>query len=105
MQRLPKELPALLHLVGGHEMQAGVIRVLRVRLGEPRCQLGEDRIVGPCFARWTGLRELGQPQFQALVAWVAAQQSVQCRGAGAGQAGDEDRRGDRHLGVLRVLLP
>ena len=36
---------------------------------------------------------------------VGAHQPVQSGGSGAGQSGDEDRPFDRHVGVLRVLLP
>ena len=105
VHRLPQQLPALLDLVGGHVVQSGVVRVLVVRLLEPGIEFGENRVLRPGFPRRPGLGEFGQPQFQALVARVAAQQPMQCGGAGAGQSGDEDRGGDRHLGVLRILLP
>ena len=105
MQRLPQQLPAFLQLVCGHEMQAGVVRVLLVVLGELRVELAVKRVGFPGFARRTRLRELGQPQVQTLMRRVGADQPVQRRGAGAHQAGDEDRPFDGDVGVLRVLLP
>ena len=105
MQRLTQQLPALLDLVGGHVVQTHVFRVFVVRLGELRVQLLENRVLRPGFAGRARLRELGQPQFEPLVAGVGREQPVQRRGTGAGQAGDEDRPLDRHVGVLRILLP
>ena len=86
-------------------MQPGVVRVLVVRLGELRVELLENRVLRPGFARRARLREFGQPQLQALMPRIGAQQPMQRGGAGAGQAGDEDRPLDRDIGVLRVLLP
>ena len=76
MQRLAQQLPALLDLVGGHEVQTGVLRVLVVRLREPGIELTENRVLRPGFARRARLRELGQPQFEALVSRVGAHQPV-----------------------------
>ena len=67
MQRLAQQLPALLDLVGGHVVQPGVVRVLVVRLGELRVELLENRVLRPGFARWARLRELSEPQLEALV--------------------------------------
>ena len=67
MHRLAQQLPALLHLVGGHVVQPGVIRVLRVGLLEPRVELREDRVLRPGFAGAGGAGELHEPQFQPLV--------------------------------------
>ena len=105
MQRLPQQLPALLDLVGGHEVQAGVIAVFVVRLVKRASSSGEHRVIRPRLARWPRLRELGEPKLEALV--QAGQQSAtgEYRGSGARQPGDEDRSFDRHVGVLRVLLP
>ena len=50
------------------------------------------------------MRVLGQPQLQPLRAGIGAQQSVQGRGAGARQAGDEDRPLDRDVGMVREPL-
>ena len=68
VQRLTQQLPALLHLVGGHVVQAGVVRVLLVRLAELGVDLLENRVLRPGFARRPGLRELRQPQLETLVA-------------------------------------
>ena len=105
MQGLTQQLPALLHLVGGHVVQARVIGILLVSLGELRIELLENRVVGPCFARWPRLGELRQPQLQALMPWIGGEQPVYRGGAGAGQAGDKDRPLDGDIDVLRVLLP
>ena len=104
VQRLTQQLPALLDLVGGHVVQTGVVRVLVVRLGELRIELGEHRVVRPRFARWTRLGELREPQLEPLMAGVGRQQAVQGRGPRARQSGDEDGPHDRNVGVLRVLL-
>ena len=76
MHRLAQQLPALLDLVGGHVMQAGVVRVLLMGLPEPRIQFDENRILRPGLTGRPGLGELGEPQFQSLVPRVAAQQSM-----------------------------
>ena len=86
-------------------MQTGVVRILAVRFGEPGLQFDEHRVARPGLARRPRLGNSASHNSSPLVAGVAAQQSVQGRGSGPRQAGDEDRRGDVHRGVLRVLLP
>ena len=66
--------------------------------------LRENRVLRPGFARRARLRKLGQPQFQTLMRGSAVEQPVHRGGAGARQAGDEDRPFDRDVGVLRILL-
>ena len=105
MQRLAQQLPALLELVGGHEMQAGVARVVLMMLGELVVELAVQRVRLPRLARRARLREFRQPHMQALMRRVGPEQPVQCRGPGTHQAGDEDGPCDRNIGVLRVLLP
>ena len=105
MQRLAQQLPALLDLVCGHVMQARVVRVLFVRLGELRVELGENRVIRPGFAGWPWLRILGQPQLQTLMRRIGGEQAVDDGRAGAWQPGDEDRPLDLHVCVLRILLP
>ena len=91
MQRLAQQLPAFLELVGGHEVQAGVARVVLVVLGELVVELAVQRVRLPRVARRARLRKLRQPHVQALMRRVGAEQPVQRRGAGAHQTGDEDR--------------
>ncbi len=76
MQRLAQQLPALLQLVGGHEMQTGVAGVLLVVLGELIVELAIQRVRLPGLARRTRLRELGQPHVQALMRGIGAQEPV-----------------------------
>src|SRR5262249_37308683 len=60
-------------LVSGHEMQAGVVRVFFVMLGELSVELSIKRVGVPGFAGRTRLRELGQPQVQALMGRVGTE--------------------------------
>ena len=66
----------------------------------------EDRVVRPGVAAAGGAAAPRASHIsQALAGRVGGEQPVQGGGAGPGQAGDEDRRLDRDLGVLRVRLP
>ena len=104
MKRLAEQLPALLHLVGRHVVQPGVVRVLLVGLAELGVDLVEQRVLRPGFAWRSRLRELRQPQLEALVSRVGRQQAVNGRRARAREAGDEDGSLDRDVDVLWVLL-
>ena len=104
LARLAQDPPALLDARGIHEVDPHELRVVDVVLGERRVQGAVDRVLVPRLARRPRLRDLGQPQLEALVRRVGVEQAVQRGGAGARQATDEDRSLDRHLGVRRVLL-
>jgi hypothetical protein len=103
--RLPQELPAFLHLVGGHVVHPHELGVLDMVPGVALLDVLEDRVVGPGRPGRAGLRHLGQPHLHALVGRVRREQPVQGRGAGPWQPGDEDRPIDRHPRVFRVRLP
>ncbi len=103
--RLPQQLPALLHLVGGDVVHAHELRMLHVMLGVGGLQLREHGVGVPHLARRPGLRCLGEPEFQPLVGRVGGEQPVQRRGAGPRQAGNEDRPVDADVRVLGVLPP
>ena len=103
--RLPEQLPALLHLVGGHVVhphELGVLDVVPLAAG---LDVLEDRVVRPGLPRRPGLRRLGQPQLQALVRRVRGEQPVQRGGAGPGQPDDEDRPLDADICVSGIVRP
>ena len=103
--RLPQQLPAFLHLVRRHQMDAHELGVGDLVARHTGLDHLEHRIARPGVPGRAGLRHLGQPQLQALVRGVGHEQPVQRGRAGPGEPGDEDGTLDGHLGVFRMPGP
>jgi len=104
-QRLPQQLPALLHGVGGGVVHAHELWMLDMMLLVGGLYSLESRVPRPGLARRAGLRHLGQPELETLMGRICGQQPVQRGRPAARQPGHEDRPVDLHRGVFRVCGP
>src|SRR5215468_4665904 len=103
--RLPQQLPALLHLVGGHVVHRHELGIGHMVPFEARLDVLEHRVAGPGFPGRPWLRRLGEPHLQALIGRIGGEQPVQGGRAGAGEPGDKDRPLDADVRVLGMLGP
>ncbi len=94
--------PVRLHLVHRHQVRGGVVQEVELAHGG-----GEIGVRLPLVARRARLRLGGEPVLELLQAGVLPHEVVQCRAAGADEAGDDDGPADlilENLGTVLQLL-